>query len=102
MQKHLYTGLEDQSRILEDIMNYFNKKWRYLWYQTAASRASNMCDKNINFKNMFKGKWFDCMKKMSLDRKINVLMITGVYLPEINGAVLQCSQLINILGKFVN
>jgi len=29
-------------------------------------------------------------------------MITGVYLPEINGAVLQCSQLINILGKFVN
>ena len=39
---------------------------------------------------------------MSPEKKLNVLMITGVYLPEINGAVLQCSQLINNLGKAVN
>jgi len=39
---------------------------------------------------------------MSPDKKISVLMITGVYLPEINGAVFQCSQLINNLRKFIN
>ena len=39
---------------------------------------------------------------MAPEKKLNVLMITGVYLPEINGAVLQCSQLINNLGKAVN
>jgi glycosyltransferase involved in cell wall biosynthesis len=33
--------------------------------------------------------------------ELNVLMVTGVYLPEVNGAVLQCSQLINSLGKSV-
>ena len=33
--------------------------------------------------------------------ELNVLMVTGVYLPEVNGAVRQCSQLINILGKSV-
>ena len=33
--------------------------------------------------------------------EINVLMVTGVYLPEVNGAVRQCSQLISILGKSV-
>ena len=33
--------------------------------------------------------------------ELNVLMVTGVYLPEVNGALLQCSQLINILGKSV-
>ena len=27
-------------------------------------------------------------------KKINVLMITGVYLPEFNGAILQCRNLI--------
>jgi len=36
------------------------------------------------------------------DKKINVLMITGVYLPEINGAVRQCSILINNLRELVN
>ncbi len=39
---------------------------------------------------------------MCPEKKINVLMITGVYLPEINGAVLQCSQLINNLTEAVN
>jgi glycosyltransferase involved in cell wall biosynthesis len=39
---------------------------------------------------------------MPLENKLNVLMITGVYLPEINGAVLQCSQLINKLEECVN
>ena len=39
---------------------------------------------------------------MPLENKLNVLMITGVYLPEINGAVLQCSQLINNLEECVN
>ena len=34
--------------------------------------------------------------------KINVLMITGVYLPQINGAVRQCSQLINSLKNLIN
>jgi glycosyltransferase involved in cell wall biosynthesis len=34
--------------------------------------------------------------------KINILMITGVYLPEMNGAVLQCNQLIKNLGDTVN
>lgn len=39
---------------------------------------------------------------MYSDKKINILMITGVYLPEINGAVLQCHQLINKLKNFFN
>ena len=39
---------------------------------------------------------------MSSEERLNVLMITGVYLPEINGAVRQCSQLINHLREFVN
>jgi len=34
--------------------------------------------------------------------KLNILMITGVYLPEINGAVRQCSQLINNLKHLIN
>lgn len=34
--------------------------------------------------------------------KINVLMVTGVYLPEINGAVLQCYQLIKNLKESIN
>lgn len=34
--------------------------------------------------------------------KIDVLMITGVYYPEINGAVLQCAQLIRTLGKSIH
>ena len=38
---------------------------------------------------------------MSIEKKINVLMVTGAYLPEINGAVRQCSLLINTLGKSV-
>lgn len=42
------------------------------------------------------------LKLMFPEKKINVLMITGVYLPEINGAVLQCSQLINNLRREVN
>ena len=29
-------------------------------------------------------------------------MVTGVYLPESNGAVLQCNQLISNLGKYIN
>ena len=33
--------------------------------------------------------------------KLSVLMITGVYLPEINGAVRQCSQIIKLLEKSV-
>jgi glycosyltransferase involved in cell wall biosynthesis len=36
------------------------------------------------------------------NNKINVLMITGVYLPEINGAVIQCNQLMNKLKKEVS
>jgi glycosyltransferase involved in cell wall biosynthesis len=39
---------------------------------------------------------------MPLENKLNVLMITGVYLPEINGAVRQCSQLIENLEEYVN
>ena len=34
--------------------------------------------------------------------ELNVLMVTGVYLPEVNGAVRQCSQLINNLKESVN
>jgi glycosyltransferase involved in cell wall biosynthesis len=36
------------------------------------------------------------------NNKINILMITGVYLPEINGAVRQCSQLMSGLRELVN
>lgn len=39
---------------------------------------------------------------MSFKKNLNVLMITGVYLPEINGAVRQCSQLIDNLRESVN
>lgn len=39
---------------------------------------------------------------MISEKKINVLMVTGVYLPEINGAVRQCSQLINQLKEEIN
>ena len=39
---------------------------------------------------------------MPLEKKLNVLMVTGVYLPEINGAVRQCSQLIENLEECVN
>jgi glycosyltransferase involved in cell wall biosynthesis len=39
---------------------------------------------------------------MNFNKKINVLMITGVYLPDINGAVLQCEQIINNIGYSVN
>jgi glycosyltransferase involved in cell wall biosynthesis len=38
---------------------------------------------------------------MSFNEELNVLMVTGVYLPESNGAVLQCNQLINNLGKSI-
>ena len=41
------------------------------------------------------------MNRVSPKEKIDVLMITGVYLPESNGAVLQCSQLISNLGKSI-
>jgi len=34
--------------------------------------------------------------------KIRVLMITGVYYPEINGAVLQCMQLIRSVGESIS
>ena len=39
---------------------------------------------------------------MSFEKNLNVLMITGVYLPEINGAVRQCSHLINNLSGTIN
>ena len=38
---------------------------------------------------------------MSPEQRLNVLMITGVYLPEVNGAVRQCSLLIKNLGESV-
>lgn len=36
------------------------------------------------------------------EAKISVLMVTGVYFPEINGAVLQCKAIISLLKKNVN
>lgn len=39
---------------------------------------------------------------MLFKEKLNVLMITGVYLPESNGAVLQCSQLISNIGHSIH
>jgi glycosyltransferase involved in cell wall biosynthesis len=39
---------------------------------------------------------------MPSKNKLNILMITGVYLPEINGAVRQCTQLINNLKDSIN
>lgn len=41
------------------------------------------------------------MNRMTSKEEISVLMITGVYLPESNGAVLQCNQLISNLGKSI-
>ena len=35
-------------------------------------------------------------------KKLNVLMVTGVYIPEVNGAVQQCSQVINKLKESIN
>jgi len=37
----------------------------------------------------------------SKDKLINVLMVTGVYYPEVNGAVLQCKRIISLLEKKV-
>jgi len=37
-----------------------------------------------------------------MNNNINVLMITGVYLPEINGAVLQCNKIIELLNSKIN
>jgi len=39
---------------------------------------------------------------MKIARKKRVLMVTGVYLPEVNGAILQCSQLIKKLSNTVD
>ena len=39
---------------------------------------------------------------MSPKKKLNILMVTGVYLPESNGAVLQCNQLMNNLGGHIH
>ena len=36
------------------------------------------------------------------NKVVNVLMVTGVYFPEVNGATLQCMRLISLLGKKVN
>jgi glycosyltransferase involved in cell wall biosynthesis len=36
------------------------------------------------------------------DGSINVLMVTGVYFPEVNGAVLQCKRIISVLKIKVN
>ena len=36
------------------------------------------------------------------NKKISVLMVTGVYFPEINGAVLQCMRVISFLSDKVN
>ena len=38
---------------------------------------------------------------MSPKEEISVLMVTGVYLPESTGAVLQCNQLVSNLGKSI-
>ena len=35
-------------------------------------------------------------------KEINVLMVTGVYFPEVNGATLQCMRIISLLKKEVN
>jgi glycosyltransferase involved in cell wall biosynthesis len=40
----------------------------------------------------------DCNSQLSAAAKMHVLMITGVYLPERNGAVLQCGQLMERLA----
>jgi glycosyltransferase involved in cell wall biosynthesis len=37
-----------------------------------------------------------------MNKKIKVLMVTGVYFPEINGAVLQCRQIIKNLAHLIN
>ena len=43
------------------------------------------------------------MKKVeSQMRKLNILMVTGVYLPEFNGAVLQCDQIVKSLSESFN
>ena len=42
------------------------------------------------------------MQKLFVKKKIKVLMITGVYFPEKNGAVLQCMQLIRNVGGLVD
>jgi hypothetical protein len=34
---------------------------------------------------------------MSKKKAINVLMVTGVYSPELNGAVLQCKRVVSLL-----
>ena len=34
--------------------------------------------------------------------KLSVLMVTGVYYPEVNGAVLQCKRIISLLKVKVN
>ena len=37
-----------------------------------------------------------------MQKKINILMVTGVYFPEVNGAVLQCKRIISLLKIKVN
>lgn len=44
----------------------------------------------------------DFNSQLSADERVHVLMITGVYLPERNGAVMQCSQLMGRLEKSIN
>jgi len=44
----------------------------------------------------------DCNNQLSADARIHVLMITGVYLPERNGAVMQCSQLMGRLEHSID
>ena len=44
----------------------------------------------------------DCNIQLSVDARMSVLMITGVYLPERNGAVMQCSQLMGRLENSIH
>ena len=44
----------------------------------------------------------DFNSRLSADERVRVLMITGIYLPECNGAVIQCSQLMARLKQSIN
>jgi glycosyltransferase involved in cell wall biosynthesis len=44
----------------------------------------------------------DFNSQLSADERVRVLMITGIYLPERNGAVMQCSQLMARLKQSIN
>jgi len=44
----------------------------------------------------------DSNNQLSSDKRVQVLMITGIYLPEFNGAVIQCSQLMARLKQSIN